>query len=215
MRTKYFIILPAFLLIALNTASAQMEGKKSAGTAWALKGDYFDACACHYVCTCDFGGDPQAHGCEGVGAIKIKEGKYGDTSLNGLKVGIYIKPGTEWALYIDETATDAQSDALAKIITPKFAEVGNFLGSKKAKINFTYRGGKVSLEIPNVMMAKGEQTLNNKKPITVMNGMNPLADKVMAGKASVSQFKDYNKEFKYEGRNAWFGVIDKKGSSSQ
>ncbi|MEK6571131.1 MAG: DUF1326 domain-containing protein [Bacteroidota bacterium] len=215
MRTKYFIILPAFLLIALNTASAQMEGKKSTGTAWALKGDYFDACACHYVCTCDFGGDPQAHGCEGVGAIKIKEGKYGDTSLNGLTAAFYIKPGTEWSLYVDESATEAQRDALEKLVTPRFAEVGKYLGVKTAKINFTYGGGKASLEIPNVMSAKGEQVMNNKKPITVMNGMNPLADKVMAGKASVSQFKDYNKEFKYEGRNAWFGVIDKKGASAQ
>ena len=213
MRTKYLVLFLAVLFIALNTAGAQMKGKTSSGTAWAMKGDYFDACACHYVCTCDFGGDPQAHGCEGVGAIKIKEGNYGETSLNGVTAAFYIKPGSEWGMYVDESATEVQRDALTKIVKPKFADVGNFLGVKTAKINFTSEGGKATLEIPNIMLAKGEQVKNNKKPITVMNGMNPLADKVMAGKASVSQFKDYNKEFKYEGRNAWFGMINKKGKS--
>jgi len=125
----------------------------------------------------------------------------------------YIKPGTEWALYVDESASEVQRNALEKIVRPKFAELGKYLGVKTAKISFTYGNGKASLEIPSIMMVKAEQTLNNKKPITVTNGMNPLADKVMPGKASLSQFKDYSNEFKYEGRNAWFGIIDRKGTS--
>ncbi len=212
MLKRFSVLAAAWLFGVFAIASAQTAPKKSGGTAWSLKGDYFDACACHYVCTCDFGGDPMAHGCEGVGAIKIKEGKYGETSLNGVTATFYIKPGTEWALYVDESASEAQRNALEKIVTPKFAEAGRYLGVKTPKITFTYADGKASLEIPGIMMAKAEQTLNRKKPITVTNGMNPIADKVMPGKASISQFKDYNNEFKYEGRNAWFGIIDRKGT---
>ncbi len=213
MGLKYFFLVLGVLLVAFSLASAQIEAKKSGGADWAIKGDYLDACSCQYVCMCDFGVDPQMHECQGVGAIKIKEGKYGETSLSGLTAAFYVKPGVEWGVYINESATEAQREALGMIMKGTFAEAGKDLGVKTAKIKFTSRSAKATLEIPGVMKVSAERVLNNKKPITVVNGHNPLADKVMAGKAPLNEYKDFNKEWKYEGRNAWFGTFNKRGTS--
>ena len=61
--------------------------------------------------------------------VIIDEGHYGDVKLDGLKLGgMYKWPGAvhegngEYQLFIDETATDEQRDAIEKIATGKDTE---------------------------------------------------------------------------------------------
>jgi hypothetical protein len=211
MRARHFFLLVSALL-ALSSVSAQTASKKSGGTAWAIKGDYVDACSCPQVCSCEFGVGME--GCQGVGAFKIKEGHYGDTPLNGVTVALYIKPGVEHALYFDESVTQPQREALLKILDKRFGkEGGTDLGMKTAKVNFSSEAGKATVEVPGVMTMKAEEAkgMDGKKPIVLVNSYNPLASKVMSGKATQNDYKDYGREFKYEGHNAWFGMIDLKG----
>jgi hypothetical protein len=208
---KHIFLLGAVLL-SLTSVDAQTMGKKSAATAWAIKGDYVDACSCPQVCSCEFGVGME--GCEGVGAFKIKEGHYGDTSLNGATVALYIKPGVEHALYFDESVTEPQREALLKILDKRFGkEGGTDLGVKSAKVNFSSEAGKATVEVPGVMTMKAEEAkgMDGKKPIVLLNSYNPIASKVMSGKATQNEYKDYGRHFKYEGHNAWFGMIDLKG----
>lgn len=211
MHARQFFLL-VWALLALSSVSAQTTTKKSTSTAWALKGDYVDACSCPQVCSCEFG--VPMEGCQGVGAFKIKEGQYGETSLNGATVALYIKPGVEHALYFDESVTQPLREALLKILDKRFGKDGGAdLGTKTAKVNFSSEAGMATVEVPGVMMMKAEQAkgMDGKKPIVLLNSYNPIASKVMSAKATQNDYKDYGREFKYEGHNAWFGMIDLKG----
>jgi hypothetical protein len=213
MRSKYLVVLLLVLFALPVVVSAQKGSKKTTGTTWAIKGDYVDACSCSPVCTCEFG--VPMEGCEGMGAFKIKEGHYGETSLNGATVAMYLKPGVEHALYFDESVTAAQREALTKIVDKSLADVGGSdLGTKTAKVNFSYGAGKAAVEVPGVMTMRAEETkgMDGKKPIVLANSFNPLASKVMHGKATENDYNDYGRQYKYQGHNAWFGVIDLKGN---
>jgi hypothetical protein len=212
MCNKHFglLFLAVFAIPAI--LSAQQEMKKATTSTWAIKGDYVDACSCDRVCSCEFG--VAMEGCEGIGAFRVKEGHYGETSLNGTTVALYIKPGVEHALYVDESVTEPQRDALLKILAERFGEEGGTqLGVKTAKISFAYAAAKASVEIPNVMAMKADRAkgMDGKKPIVLTNSFNPLAFKVMSGTATQNEYKDFGRQFKYEGHNSWFGSIDLKG----
>jgi hypothetical protein len=94
-------------------------------TAWRMKGDYLKNCNCIATCPCDTVGVPYPNkGCEGVAAMRITEGSFGDVRLDGLVwVATYHWPG---ALHegngtlqplIDERATMEQGDALLQILS--------------------------------------------------------------------------------------------------
>lgn len=53
---------------------------------WKLSGDWFDVCKCSVPCPCTFAQAPTYGDCDGVLAYHIKNGYYGNTSLDGLNV---------------------------------------------------------------------------------------------------------------------------------
>jgi hypothetical protein len=91
-------------------------------TKWFFDADYLQACNCDYGCPCEFAAPPTTGFCHGVGVWRIDRGKYGDLSLDGLGLGfaatwpgaIHQGNGTV-CLFVDETATREQRDALLNI----------------------------------------------------------------------------------------------------
>ena len=55
----------------------------SSATQWHIKGDWWDLCNCAIGCPCVFGSEPTLGYCEGVLTWLIREGSYGDVSLDG------------------------------------------------------------------------------------------------------------------------------------
>jgi hypothetical protein len=53
---------------------------------WSASGDWFDVCNCSIPCPCEFAQTPTYGDCEGVMAYHIRNGHYGETSLDGLNV---------------------------------------------------------------------------------------------------------------------------------
>ena len=49
---------------------------------WRLVGDWFDVCKCTIPCPCTFAQAPSEGDCEGVLAWHIKEGSFGDATLD-------------------------------------------------------------------------------------------------------------------------------------
>ena len=91
---------------------------------WEFKGRELVNCTCTYGCNCQFNGLPDKGHCYAVAGIQIDEGKHGDTSLDGLKIGAMFKwPGPihegngEALAFVDERATPEQREALLKIMT--------------------------------------------------------------------------------------------------
>lgn len=89
---------------------------------WMIRTKQIGTCSCNYGCPCEFNAPPTRTPCEGVMAMEITQGHFGDVPLDGLRVaGVYRWPGpvheghgTWWSI-IDKRATPEQTEALFKI----------------------------------------------------------------------------------------------------
>jgi hypothetical protein len=93
-------------------------------TPWELKGREFVNCTCEYGCNCQFNALPDKGHCHAVAGIQIEQGHYGKTRLDGLRIATIFKwPGPvhegngEAISFVDESADDAQREALLKIMS--------------------------------------------------------------------------------------------------
>jgi len=93
---------------------------------WSASGSYYEVCNCEAICPCrrsdgGKGGRPTYDTCDFALSWWVKEGRAGAIDLDGLKVvmaGRWEKTNENpWRviLYVDETATSIQHDALAAI----------------------------------------------------------------------------------------------------
>lgn len=90
---------------------------------WMIKGPKISSCNCDYGCPCEFSAPPTHDVCEGLEAMEITEGYFGDVRLDGLRFAAsYRWPGPVHEGggiaqgFIDENATEAQREALFKIL---------------------------------------------------------------------------------------------------
>jgi hypothetical protein len=91
---------------------------------WAIKGAWFKNCNCDPGCPCDFNQAPTHGNCEGVIAMRIDEGHFGDVPLDGLKfAGAAYWPGRidegdgHIVPIVDESANEEQRNALLTIFS--------------------------------------------------------------------------------------------------
>ena len=95
-------------------------------TPWRLVADETGTCNCAWGCPCQFNALPTHGRCEALVAVRIREGHYGSTTLDGLTfAAAYWWPGPVHEgngivqLAIDERATAEQRNALLKITSGK------------------------------------------------------------------------------------------------
>jgi hypothetical protein len=93
-------------------------------TDWYMEGPYIKNCNCDPGCPCDFNQYPTHGHCEGMAAMRVDKGHFGDVKLDGLAWGaIYRWPGAlhegngEIHPIVDEQADDSQRDALLQILS--------------------------------------------------------------------------------------------------
>ena len=142
---------------------------------WKASGDWFDVCKCKIPCPCEFAQEPTYGDCEGVLAYHIRNGYYGNTSLDGLNaIGIGAFEGNIWkgetkinlGFFFDERADKDQREALQMIFSGKaggfMAEIAKLMGETRgldfAPIKFEISDdlGYWSAEIPGKVLAKAE-----------------------------------------------------------
>ncbi len=90
---------------------------------WSIKGDSYGSCNCDHACPCQFEGRPTHGNCMGFEAFYVREGHFGDVDLAGVKaIVVYSWPGAIFEgggitqAIIDEGASDAQRDAISRIV---------------------------------------------------------------------------------------------------
>ena len=142
---------------------------------WKASGDWFDVCKCKIPCPCEFAQEPTYGDCEGVLAYHIRNGYYGNTSLDGLNaIGIGAFEGNIWkgetkinlGFFFDERADKDQREALQMIFSGKaggfMAEIAKLMGEIRgldfAPIKFEISDdlSQWSAEIPGKVFAKAE-----------------------------------------------------------
>ena len=142
---------------------------------WRVVGDWFDVCRCDIPCPCEFAQAPTDNWCQGVLAWRIREGNYGDVTLDGLSiVALGFFEGNLWAgetkaslgLFFDEQADERQREALQMIFggqaggfPAQFAEfIGEVSGVEFVPIEFEVADDLAywRAEIPGKVVASGE-----------------------------------------------------------
>jgi hypothetical protein len=95
-------------------------------TSWRMKGEHAGTCNCIWACPCQFNALPDKGHCEAILAWRIREGHFGDTSLDGVCFGMAVHwPGAihegsgTRQFVVDESANDEQRDALNALATGK------------------------------------------------------------------------------------------------
>jgi hypothetical protein len=202
-----------------------------ADTTWTISGDYFENCNCDVMCPCLVSTNdlmtsmPTRGACEVPLAFHIQSGRYGDLPLDDLNAVVVLRtPGAmaegngSVALYLDERADAAQSEALTAILSgqaggpmaalaPLISEV---LGARSVPITFHQEHRHRSAEIPGVMQlavsaapnidADHEMTLENAHPL-FPHGL------VIAVGDTGSVYEDYGMRWDNSGRNGHYAAF--------
>jgi hypothetical protein len=153
-------------------------------TEWRIKGRELANCNCSYGCPCQFNALPTDGTCKAAVGYQIDEGHFGDVDLSGVRAaGVYTWPGAvhegngTMQLIVDERASDAQQEAILKIMQGEETEpmatmwsVYTAMCSKRLEplfkpieleIDVEARTGRI--EVPGVFETKGEPIRN---PVT-------------------------------------------------
>ena len=111
---------------------------------WHIAGDWFDNCSCAVACPCTFAQVPDNDYCEFVLFWHINKGHYGGVVLDDLafvRVGRFdgdlwaAKVKGEFGIFIDESASDAQAEALMTIF-------GGRAGGFPSEMSGLFTGGR-------------------------------------------------------------------------
>jgi len=138
-----------------------------AATKFDVRLDHIEACNCPPNCPCQFGGLPTHGACHFLLGYRIQQGNFGSVKLDGAKfVVICLYPGAihqgngSAALFVDQSLSDAQVDAIAQILSGKHggmpwealaATVSRLEGPIRTKIEMTVNGNHSSFRIPNTL----------------------------------------------------------------
>jgi hypothetical protein len=108
----------------LVASTAQNSEEEAVATDWYIEGPYIKNCNCDPGCPCDFNQYPTHGHCEGMAAMRVDSGNFGDVKLDGLAWGaIYRWPGAlhegngEIQPVVVEQADERQRDALLQILS--------------------------------------------------------------------------------------------------
>ncbi len=99
---------------------------------WEMKAREFTNCNCDFGCPCQFNSLPTDGTCRAVAGFAIDEGHFAETRLDGLRAAALFEwPGAVHEgngaaqIFIDESADEAQREALLKILTGQEQEPGS------------------------------------------------------------------------------------------
>ena len=175
-RLRYF--LASFMLIPLLGLS---NGLSYADTEWAIDATISGSCSCNAICPCTVGSPPTNDFSQGSNLIEIGSGHHSGINLDGL-VMVATRSGGEWLkIFINETASDAQMNALVELLkldeTMGLAANTEIISKEKVKISIERTPNRVKFSVPSSTVEIEMMEGLDGKPIKVDNLPRPfLAD---------------------------------------
>lgn len=189
---------------------------------WKVSGSYFESCNCATACPCLFLSAPTTGECTAIVGWHIDKGERDGVRLDGLNVALAVdSPGhmveTPWrvALYLDDSGTEAQQEALGAIFSGAAgghpavlaSHIGNVLGVASAPIAFEGSGTAQAMRVGDVVDVKvtamagqgGAQVTITNHPLAIAPGN----DGVVA-KTDHLRFTDHGYEWELSGSSGIF-----------
>lgn len=193
---------------------------------WKITGDKIDLCNCNYGCPCQFYAPPTYEKCEGVSVYQIETGHFGDTRLDGLRIATLAGwPGSIHEgegigqVVIDETADEAQREAIFKIVsgeeqepTTAFSIYASTMRDDYATLyrpidmRYDTEARTASVDVPGVIKVEVEPIRNSvtgeahRAQVSLPNGFEFNESEMASGTFSATG----DIEFDYENRTAIF-----------
>lgn len=195
---------------------------------WKIKGELALSCNCTVFCPCvlSLGQHPPTEGyCQTWMGIRIDEGRYGETNLGGLNVGLIVEiPGLmsrgNWTagLFIDERASIYAVKGLTKIFSGKAGGttsllsilVGRFLGVEQSKITYERQGETRLFSIGKIVEGAVTPVRGKEKgePVTIENSEYWIGPKVTVARADKSRVRAFGRNWNFAGRSAELVSLD-------
>jgi hypothetical protein len=189
---------------------------------WELSGEYMESCNCDYLCPCIFT-NPQAEAthdhCTALMVYRIDRGRHGDVSLDTLKFALVIRSkrimsegGWVFGCVVDETASEAQRQALGSIVSGKVGGppqmirdnlVSDFRGIEFRSIDFTIDGLRRATEIPGVLAFAVEGVASRNRsgePFYIDNTAHPANRRLALARASKIEVKGFGLDLSMIGK---------------
>jgi hypothetical protein len=176
---------------------------------WKIEGEYMETCNCEYLCPCIFTNmtaKPTEGDCKVAIAMRIDKGQKDGVTLDGLSFivvmqssGPMIDGNMKVGLIVDEAADEAQTKAIADIVTgaaggPMEALVplvGEVAGIEKRPISFDKTGSSYSVtagELVDQSLEAVQSALPSGGPIMLENAAHPVSTSLALAKATRSKF---------------------------
>jgi hypothetical protein len=176
---------------------------------WTIEGEYMETCNCEYLCPCIFTNmtaKPTEGDCKVAIAMRIDKGQKDGVTLDGLSFivvmqssGPMIDGNMKVGLIVDEAADEAQTKAIADIVTgaaggPMEALVplvGEVAGIEKRPISFDKTGSTYSVtagELVDQSLEAVQSALPSGGPIMLENAAHPVSPSLALAKATRSKF---------------------------
>lgn len=136
-------------------------------TAYRVKAESVEACNCEHGCNCQFAGFPNEGKCEFIIGYAVTDGRFGNVSLNGVRAVVAAKypkaiheGNGHVVLFVDETATQEQVDALATILSGQMGgmpwealagTIGRFEGPIRKPVEIRVAGERSAVRVPGAI----------------------------------------------------------------
>ena len=150
-------------------------------------GAFYEACNCYSICPCWTGNDPDESQCTGIFAWEIEKGSIDGTDVAGLRaVSVSHHTGFRGegarqrvVIFVDDTATQRQSDALVAALTGSLGGplheladlLGELLAVEQASITLRHEGRLTTLSVGRRLLVEGVTTDGaSGRPITLSDG---------------------------------------------
>ncbi len=192
-------------------------------TGYQLEGSLLEVCSCDTLCPCWIGEDPDQGTCDSVVAYNLDTGTIRGIDVSGLSIVSAVQiPGNvlegNWRqlVYIDETASDEQADALLDAFSGKLggplADVAQLVGEvvavERARISHEIVDGSGTLRVgDNKIYAKMHPYLGPDGSTTTLN--NSIFSTVPGSPAYVAKadtqkidIPEHGYQWSYENKNA-------------
>jgi hypothetical protein len=196
--------------------------------AWSLRGELVLSCSCTVFCPCtlSLGLAPPTEGyCQTWAGIRIDEGRFDDTDLAGVKVGLIIEiPGLmsrgNWTagLYVDDKASIHAVKALTRIFTGRAGGsthllsilVGHFLGVQQAPIVYRTEGETRVFSVEKIIDGAVTPISGKKKdePVVIRNSEYWIAPDITVARADKSRVRAFGRNWNFAGRSAEICRLD-------
>jgi hypothetical protein len=198
---------------------------------WAIKGELVISCNCTVFCPCvlSLGHHPPTEGyCQTWGGIRIDEGRFADTDLSGINMGLMIEiPGQmsrgNWSagVFIDNAADVYQVKALTKIMSGSAGGtthllsilVSRFLGVWQEDVTYETDGHLRRFSVGKIIDGEIEPVkgLSSDEQTTIENSRYWIGPKIIVAKARKSRLRHQGRNWDFRDRSAEICPLDWKG----